>query len=281
MTTNPYFRNFGHERTQRLVSDLIIESIKMFGYDIYYIPRTVENMDLVFGEDTLSKFEHYNVIEAYIKNVDGFAGQGRFMSKFGGLEFRDQITFTIAKRRFDQIRTEKVMTENGWNLQLENANTKVPFSHSSIMLEEGNVDSFSITFERPREGDLIYFPMADKIFEIKYVNYETVFYQLGQLQVYDLECELFEYSNERFETGYQPIDNIEDLFNTNLKNFEIVMEDGEPIEKEDGDSLVQEVMLPEAADKSANNNVFTTESDGVVDFGERSPFVKHNEHFKW
>ena len=123
MATNLYFNNFKSHSEQSLVEDLVVESIKIYGHDVVYLPRRVVNRDFVFNEDTISRYENDYSIEMYIRNVDGFEGEGDFLSKFG-LEVRDSITFTVAKRRFD----------------------------NDIGLTEDII--------RPKESDLIYFPLT-------------------------------------------------------------------------------------------------------------------------
>jgi hypothetical protein len=217
----------------------------------------------------------------YIKNVEGFEGEGDLLSRFG-LQIRDEITFTIARKRFDQIRSEKLMTEVGYNFLTEDASTTTPSRQfltgnhetESIVLESGTGDGYSITSNRPNEGDLIYFPMVDKTFEIKHVEHESLFYQTGRLQTYDLRCELFEYSSEAIDTGITEIDEIEDKFSLNILDNELLLdgEDGSLI-AEDGGSLMQEYTV-EATDAQANNNLFTADilSGGIVDFSEDDPW---------
>ena len=140
------------------------------------------------------------------------------MSKFG-VQLNDQLTLTVARKRFDQIRTEKLSTEVGFNYLQESANTDAPSrqfltgnNHTeSIILETGTtgVNSYNITANRPQEGDLVFFPLVNKIFEIKYVEHEDIFYQTGRLQSYDLRCELFKYSSEQIRTGNTQIDSTE------------------------------------------------------------------------
>ena len=137
----------------------------------------------------------------YIKNVEGFEGEGDFMSKFG-VQINDQLTLTVARKRYDQIRTEKLSTEVGYNYVQESANTDSPSrqfltgnSHTeSIVLETGTtgVNNYTITTERPMEGDLIFFPLVNKMFEIKFVEHEQIFYQTGRLQTFDLRCEYYQ-----------------------------------------------------------------------------------------
>jgi len=167
MATNSYFH---HNRSeQNLVEDLTVESIKIHGKDMIYLPRTTNNKDDLFGEDTITSFEDSFFIEMYIASVDGFGGDGDFISKFG-LEIRDTVELIVAKKRFQQ---------------------------------ESDMD-------RPREGDLIYLPLTRGLFEIKFVEHENPFYQVGKLYTYKLSCELFQYSQEDIDTDQSVIDGIED-----------------------------------------------------------------------
>ena len=175
MAKNSYFRDVNTEND--LLHDLTIETIKIHGRDMVYIPRTLVNEDELFGEDTISKFENGVEIEMYIQSVDGFGGDGDFISKFG-LEIRDTVELVVAKKRFAES-----------------------FSHDS-----------NIT--RPREGDLIFFPLTKGLFEIKFVEHENPFYQLGKLYTYKLSCELFNYSHQDMDTGFSEIDKVEETENT-------------------------------------------------------------------
>ena len=173
MAKNSYFRrNIGSE--QRLIEDLTVEAIKMHGEDMVYIPRTLMNEDKLFGEDTQSKFDDGYSLEMYIESADGFEGDGDFVSKFG-LEIRDSVSLVFAKKRFEQV----------------------------ITVNEASIP-------KPREGDLIYFPLSKGLFEIKFVEHENPFYQLGKLHTYKVSCELFVYSHEEIDTGYSDIDALED-----------------------------------------------------------------------
>ena len=289
MTTNKYFNNFAYAREQDLVEDLTIEAIKIYGHEVKYLPRTLQREDALFGEDTLSKFDDAIGIEMYIKNVEGFEGEGDFLSKFN-LEIRDQITFTVARKRFDQARSEKLTTEVGYNYLQEEANTAAPSrqylttsantSSFGIQIESGTDEGYAITTNRPTEGDLIFFPMVQKLFEIKFVEHEQVFYQNGRLQTYDIKCELFAYSNERIDTGDSTIDAIEDNLSTDLLNNELMLDlsSGEgKILNEDGDSILIEFRL-EDVQTTANNELFssnkdsTISSESIIDFSERNPF---------
>ena len=280
MATNKYFNNFAYAREQDLVEDLTIESIKIYGHNVKYLPKTISGIDHLFGEDKLLKYETAADVEMYIKNVEGFEGEGEFMSKFG-VQLNDQLTLTVARKRFDQIRTEKLTTEVGYNYLQESANTDSPSrqfltgnNHTeSIILETGTtgVNAYSITANRPQEGDLIFFPLVNKIFEIKYVEHEDIFYQTGRLQSYDLRCELFKYSSEQIRTGNTEIDSTETAGTLDTLLYELLLEDGNKLLEEEGDSLVQEYQLF-TQDTGANNSFFQSEGESIIDFSEKNPF---------
>ena len=217
MATNKFFRNYDNIYEQNLIDDLVIESIQIYGIDIIYITRSAQNVDYILNEDDLTTFDETWDFEVYVKNIDGFEGEGDFLSRFG-LEIRDQATFTVAHRTFERFVTRHVKTRN-----------------------------------RPYEGDLIYFPLNEKMFKITHVEHESVFYQTGALQVYDLKTELFEYSGERFETGR---DNIDTLF-TDAKE----------------DPTVATTLLQVANNDPMARNVFFEETaDDIIDFSEMDPF---------
>jgi len=277
MSTNVYFNNFAYAREQDLVEDLTIEAIKIYGHNVKYLPRTRVNTDNLFGEDVLSKFDEAIDIEIYIKNVEGFEGEGDLLSRFG-LEIRDQITFTVARKRFDQaITSPKLMTQVGYNLIFESGDNNTPSRQylsgsqdTEAMMLEGN--DYLNTINRPQEGDLIYFPMVSKIFEIKFVEHEQIFYQTGRLQTYDVRCELFEYSSERISTGNTEIDVIESTYSLDTLGYQFTLEDGTGVAQlEDGGTLLQEYTI-ETTDKSANNEFFQTQADNILDFSEINPF---------
>ena len=176
MATNPYFNHYGKNTAdQRLADDLVIESIKTYGIDVNYCPRTLVKEDLLLGEDALSEYNSSHTIEMYIKSVDGFEGEGDFVAKFG-LQINDQVTFTVARRRW---------TELG-------------------LIGDGRDTA-------PKEGDIIYFPLTNALFQVLFIEDESVFYQTGGLQVYDLVCEMFTYSDQKLNTGIEAIDKIERL----------------------------------------------------------------------
>jgi len=176
MATNLYFSQ-GRKSEQTLYEDIIIESLKMYGQDVYYVPRELVNRDTIFGDDSTSRFDNAYRIEMYIEGVEGFDGEGDLFAKFG-VEIRDAATFIMARRRW--------------------LNTVASIENT---LEE--------PFYRPREGDLIVLTLSNSIFEIQKVEDETPFYQLKNLPVFRMRCELFEYNDEDFDTGVGEIDAIE------------------------------------------------------------------------
>ena len=270
MTTNKYFNNFTYGREQDTQDDLIVESIKIYGQDVKYMPRTLVKEDDLFGEDILSKFETAVYLEMYIKNTTGFEGEGDFLSKFG-LEIRDQVTFTMARKRWDQITTEKLIDEVGFNYQIETANTGAYSNSHSLMLETGSANGYSITSSRPNEGDLIFFPLNEKLYEIKFVEHEEIFYPHGKLYTYDLACELFQYSSQQLDTGNTAIDSLELSYSADQLFYQFTLENGDTLTGEDGDYIVQEYRL-ETTDNAANNEFFTQQSLDFIDFSETNPF---------
>ena len=175
MPRNVYFSQAVRSE-QNLYEDLIIESLKIFGQDIYYLPRDLVNRDSILGEDTSSQFDDAYMIEGYIEGTEGFEGQGDLYSKFG-LEVRDEVNFVISRKVWDRY------------VGFQDEVNDVP---------------------RPREGDLIFLPLSNKFFEVMFVEHEQPFYQLSNLPVYRLQCALYEYNEEDFDTGIAQIDAIEE-----------------------------------------------------------------------
>ncbi len=243
-TTNLYFNNFAFTQEQTLIENLVIESIRIYGIDVFYLPRTLVAEDNLFGEDVLSKFENAYQIEMYIKSVDGFQGDGDFLSKFG-LEIRDEMVLTVARRRFGE---------------------EISIEGTTPVDEADGV-------ARPAEGDLVYFPLNGKIFEVKFVEHEAIFYQMGSLQTYDITLELFEYSHEVIDTGIADIDAIEDKYSGVKQNLELLDEASDRLVFENGFAIVQEEYKIETTDNQANNEFFQTASNiSFIDFTEVNPF---------
>jgi len=160
---------------QNLYEDIVIEALKMYGQDVYYLPRDIVNKDKIFGDDVPSRFNSSHKLEMYIENTEGFDGEGDLFTRFG-VEIRDEATFVVSRRR--------------WTQQVARMDMEV-------------------TAVRPLEGDLIYLPMTNKLFEIMHVEHEMPFYQLSNLPVFKMRCTLFEYNDEDLDTNIEAIDQIE------------------------------------------------------------------------
>ena len=186
MVVNSFFMH-GSQEEQNLQQSLVNEQLRMYGQDVYYIPRKFIREATIMREVTSSEFRSYFIIEAYLNNYDGYAGQGDIMSKFG-IQVKDDVTLTISRERFEDY--------------------IAPFLNSRMLylMNTPQDDGSLPTIQRPREGDLIYFPLGRRLFEIKYVEHENPFYQLGTLYTYDLQCELFEYEDEVLDTTIDEID---------------------------------------------------------------------------
>jgi hypothetical protein len=272
MTTNKYFRPFTYGRQQDLAEDLIIQSIKIYGLDVKYLPRTLNNPDPLLGEDPASVFNDAVDIEMYIKNTQQFEGEGDFLSKFN-LEIRDQITFVMARKRWEQITNEKVLTEVGYNIQLENADTGRWANSVALRLETGSANGYQLTSSRPLEGDWIYFPLNKKLYEVKFVEHENIFYQHGKLYTYELTCELVDRMGAiDIATGNNEIDAIETRYSQDILIYQVTLEDGSgSVLNEDGESILWEYRV-ETQNVTANNEYFTQQSFDYIDFSERNPF---------
>lgn len=207
MTTNNYFQNPDNPYAgeQKLIDDLTIELIQIKGHNFKYLPRTMDNEDTLLGDSIVTSFNEADEIEMYIESVDGFGGEGDMLSQFG-FELRDTANLIVSITRW-----EEVMGEN----------------------------------TRPDEGDLIYFPLTNGLFEISFVDAENVFYQQSKLYAYRISIQQFSYSHEDFNTGDLDIDQID-------------------IDLENDDSVVN--------DPLHDNDVIETEADSIQDFDETNPF---------
>jgi len=256
MAVNHFFQNgngIGNTNEQRLHEDLIIEGLKIYGHDVYYLPRSLVNQDLILGEDTLSKFDDSYLIEMYVETSDGFSGEQELINKFG-LEIRQDTTFVLSKRR--------------WNDAVDSVHT---------MIKEG----------RPNEGDIIYYPLMNSFFEISFVEDQEPFFQLGNLPVYKLRARRWEYSSERLNTGVTDIDSAEDQYSLDQLAHQVSLEDGSGSLQLENDSasgdsnyfLLETYAIQTQSpyadnldlDSAAGFNTADT-SDDILDFTERNPF---------
>jgi hypothetical protein len=178
----------GSAQEQKFIENLIVESIEIYGQNIYYLPRTYVNRDTILNEVETSNFTQALAVRAYVNNVEGWEGQGELLSKFG-VRVEDKTTFIFSREKF----------------------TSAVDDNAALNVEG-----------RPNEGDLIWFPATRHLFEIKFVEAERPFYQLGKGFVWECQCELFEYSDESIDTGVAEIDAIENTFaNAITVNFAV------------------------------------------------------------
>ena len=234
MATNFYFDQLYNTDEQRLLEDLIIESIQIHGHDTFYVSRTLRNRDKIYVADDSSAYNKAWMIEMYIKSVRGFSGDRDFLSALGA-EIRDEVVFSVSQRRFqDEIGREA-------------------------------------DFIRPREGDLVYFPMGGKTFMIKEVDQREMFYQLGKLYTYELTCELFEYSGESFNTGIAEIDSISSN-STNALDWALLDDSGNRLLTDAGEYIVLDEYDLEAIDPAAQNDDIEYEGENVIDWTDKDPF---------
>ena len=256
MAVNHFFQNgngIGNKNEAKLHEDLIIEGLKIFGHDVYYLPRTLVNQDLILGEDSLSKFDDSYLIEMYVETTEGLAGEQELINKFG-LEIREETTFMLSKRR--------------WNDAVDSQHT---------MIVEG----------RPNEGDIIYLPLMNSFFEIQFVQDQEPFFQLGQLPVYKLVCTRWEYSSEELNTGVGTIDSAEDQYSLDMLAHQFTLENEVGSLQLENDSasgdknylLLETYNLQTQSTYAQNNDLdaqagFDTSSttDDILDFTERNPF---------
>ena len=237
-----FFNNFESSQEQDLIEDLIIESISIYGIEAYYLPKTYGDYDYLYGEDDLGTFKEFYTVPMYINTVEGFGGEGDFLSKFG-VEQRDTMTMSVARRTFEQ--------------------------------DVGREDLANI--ERPREGDVIFFPLNKKMYTVNFVEHEPVFYQMGKLQFYELRLEMFEYSGERFNTGISDIDVLEDTRSTDIfLHNQLVMETGDlPIHIETGQRILLDGIgteLDQDDITDSENTFLETGADNFIDFSDADPF---------
>jgi hypothetical protein len=240
MTTNPYINNWTFQSEQQLLSDIVAEAIQMYGMDMYYLPRTsTVDYDDVWKQDDMSQFNAAYTLEMYIKNIDSFDGEGSFLSKFG-LEIRDRVNLSISTARFQQV------------------------------MGAGT----AANLPRPREGDVIFFPMTNKLFEIIYVDNRAQFYPLGSLPLFDIACEVFEYNGEVFNTGVSQIDSIASSLSINRDEFAELNANGQ-IQYDDGGNIITIPGFDEnIQDVDFDNFEIEAEANTFVDFSDFDPFSR-------
>ena len=246
MPTNVYF-DTGTKPEQHLYEDLMIEQLKIYGQDVYYIPRTLVKEDELLGEDVLSKFGDAYLIEMYFENVEGYEGEKEIMSKFG-LQMNEDATFVVAKRRFEQL---------------------------------VSTDSNLIVKTRPNEGDLVYFPRVKKMFEISFVDHDDPFYQVHNIPAFKLKVKTFEYSSEDIDTGIAEIDAIEDDNSLDMMQHQMTLETAtgtgslileNSVEGAAASYIILETYSIATIDENSQNDDFELADDTILDFTESNPF---------
>jgi len=242
MAVNKFFHDSNKtsiSAERNLYKNLIKEAIQIHGHDVYYVNRTFVNEDTLFGEDTSSTFSESQLIEMYVENAEGgLEGEKELVSKFG-LDIKDEVTFVVSKERFQDI-TKQVVLESGTTetfgaVLLEDETTT---SESAYLVNEDE----STDADRPLEGDLVFHPIINKMFEISFVDHDEPFFQLDNNPVYKLKCRLFEYGSEGIDTGVSAIDQIETDSSLDALSYQFTLEQTgtytEEISLEDNDLLL-------------------------------------------
>lgn len=241
MPTSVFFNNNQASMEQRLLEDLSVEVIRIHGVDFYYLPRTIGDVDQAFNEAPNSSYNAAYLIDVYVKDYNGFQGED-LLNKFssGPPLVTDNFTLVVARKTF---------------------------------LEEVGDQTGQV---RPLEGDLMFFPFNQKVYKITFVEHESIFYQLGTLQVWEMSCALFDYSGETFDTGIPEVDAMTDGYDINLLGQGLLWEpdggsildeaEGVPILFEDFDDSVDEML-------GADNDYYQVEGLKIIDFSEIDPFA--------
>jgi hypothetical protein len=236
MAISTHFDNFSFYGEQQLLQDLGTEMVQRYGVNVYYMPRSHVNIDKLWLEDTLSQFNQATEIEVFIKNFTGWQGQGDLMQKFG-ISMADQVTFSMMRNR--------------WADEFTN---------------------FQPDLIRPLEGDFVYLPLTHALFEVKFVEHESNFYQTGALTYYDIKCERVNYSSEKLQTGVAEVDNIQSKFSNAAEDYSIVDQAGNFIETGDGSIIPEGQYESDKIDTVTQNGLFSTEGQTFIDYSKKSPF---------
>lgn len=243
MPTSPFFSKYSKQE-KLFLEDILTESIRIQGEDVFYLPRQYQRFDPVFGEDVLSKFDVALPIEIYIESFSGYGGQQEILSKFG-MEINDQLNIKISRRAFKY--------------------------------SVGRYGNGKFTNERPSEGDLIYIPLSQQLFEIRFCDNDSPFYQLGQVPLYNVVLETYQYNNEVINTGINDIDLISELNSIDRLSFNIELEDGGKLLTETGGVFILDDF--DNSSKTADDTLnFSDQQNSlnIINFDEDDPF---NEKF--
>jgi hypothetical protein len=268
MAVNTAFHtsNFASIVTERnLYSDLVKEAIQIYGHDVYYMDRTLVAEDTILGEDSLSKFRTQHPIEMYMEDADGgFAGEKELMNQFG-LQNLSEATFVVNKSRFQELDRQIQIqdgtdTSSGGSIQLEAGTIDQSSSSSTLTTASGdNVfyiiqDTAATDSDRPQEGDAIYHPILDKMFQINFVDHDEPFYQLDNNPVYKMRCRLYDYSSEIIDTGISGIDDIETEQSQNALIYQFTLEQSS--------AVTEDIRLEYGTDDDVASGLLLEETDG-------------------
>jgi len=263
------FTSIATERT--LYSDLVKEAIQIYGHDVYYMDRTLVAEDTIWGEDSLSKFRTQHPIEMYMEDADGgFAGEKELMNQFG-LQNLSEATFVVNKERFQELDRQIQIqdgtdTSSGGSIQLEAGTIDQSSSSSTLTTASGdNVfyiiqDTAATDSDRPQEGDAIYHPILDKMFQINFVDHDEPFYQLDNNPVYKMRCRLYDYSSEILDTGISGIDDIETEQSQDALIYQFTLEQSSAVN--------EDIRLEIATDDDVASGLLLEETDGDNILGE-------------
>ena len=263
------FTSIATERT--LYSDLIKEAIQIYGHDVYYMDRTLVAEDTILGEDSLSKYRTQHPIEMYMEDADGgFAGEKELMNQFG-LQNLSEATFVVNKERFQELDRQIQIqdgtdTSSGGSIQLEAGTIDQSSSSSTLSTASGdNVfyilqDTAATDSDRPQEGDAIYHPILDKMFQINFVDHDEPFYQLDNNPVYKMRCRLYDYSSEILDTGISGIDDIETEQSQDALIHQFTLEQSS--------AVTEDIRLEYGTDDDVASGLLLEETDGDNILGE-------------
>ena len=267
-----------------LYQNLIKEAIQIYGHDVYYVNRETVALDNVLGEDALSKYTNAEPIEMYVEDSEGFGGDKEIISQFG-LENRNEITFVVSKERFQEMDSQINLEEGEGSIALEDGSVDQTDNFSTVSTLTGNFyilqDTATTDADRPQEGDLVYHPIFEKMFEINFVDHDEPFYQLDNNPVYKLRCKQFEYASEILDTGIATIDAIEGDLTTDARQYQITLENevGSVLLENAADTGINSYIITEDyivgdydTDKTSQNELFDQLDDTVLDFSESNPF---------
>lgn len=274
----PYFQQYTYEPQQTVIEDLIEQSIASRGLVVYYMPRTVVDRDIEFGDDILSEFKDAIEIEALPRDVDQWGGQGDTLTKWG-INIPDQMTLTVSRRKWESWSKPVLRTTEGGTILLEECAPWTGDKSGCVWLEDANVDAASLgrmPKDRPLEGDFIYIPVFRKLFKVTFVEHERLFYEFGKLMTYDLKVELADYNSEKITTGVTELDHIEAAFSLDQLDDHVLLENGGALLLEEGELLILEQSTqPEDVTSFAENRALDADgNDSVTFISGTHPFTR-------